>query len=217
MPGPEDHKRRTTSAPTDGPFLRPALSQVLTGLAEDWSEPRLSVAQLMAALGDRGLIGLLLFLAIANAIPNLPGASSVLGLPMIYLSWQMMRGGVPWLPWFLVARSLELGQFRAVITRTMPHLSRAERLLRPRLPALSRPAALKALGAICLVLSIVLVMPIPFGNLLPAAAIAMIALGALERDGIWIIGGVLFGIASIIVLGGTIVILSRALLTLIGL
>ncbi|TGN55709.1 exopolysaccharide biosynthesis protein [Paracoccus liaowanqingii] len=200
----------------DAPTRRPTLSEVLSALAATWDQPRISVAQLMTALGDRGLIGLLLILAFANVIPNPPGTSAVLGLPMLYLSWQLMRGGMPWLPRFLAARSFDIGHFRTVVSRAMPYLNRVERLLRPRLPAFSGPSAKKLLGGICLILSIVLVLPIPFGNLLPAAAIAIIALGALERDGIWIAGGVLFGIVSTVFMAGAIVVVTRALLRLIG-
>lgn len=196
---------------------RPTLSDVLTALAADWDQPRISVGQLILALGDRGLIGLLLILAFANVIPNPPGTSAVLGLPMLYLSWQMMRGGMPWLPQFLAARSFDIDHFRTVVARAMPYLNRVERLLRPRIPTLRTPAAFRLLGAVCLLLSIVLVLPIPFGNLLPAAAIAIIALGALERDGVWITGGVLFGIASTVFLASAIVIITRAMLGLLGL
>ena len=196
---------------------RPTLSDVLTALAADWDQPRISVGQLILALGDRGLIGLLLILAFANVIPNPPGTSAVLGLPMLYLSWQMMRGGMPWLPQFLAARSFDIDHFRTVVARAMPYLNRVERLLRPRITTLSTPAAFRLLGAVCLLLSIVLVLPIPFGNLLPAAAIAIIALGALERDGVWITGGVLFGIASTVFLASAIVIITRAMLGLLGL
>ncbi|MBM3603300.1 MAG: exopolysaccharide biosynthesis protein [Alphaproteobacteria bacterium] len=196
---------------------RPRLSDVLSELAETWSQPRISVGQLIQALEDRGLIGLLLILAVANVIPNPPGTSAVLGLPMLYLSWQMMRGGMPWLPQFLAARSFDIDHFRTVVARTTPRLNRVERLLRPRLPSLSSPAAFRILGAVCLLLSVVLAMPIPFGNLLPAAAIAIIALGALERDGLWIAGGVLFGIAVSVFLASAIVIVTRAILSFVGL
>ena len=196
---------------------RPRLSDVLSDLAETWDQPRISVGQLILALGDRGLIGLLLLLAVVNVIPNPPGTSAVLGLPMLYLSWQMMRGGMPWLPQFLAARSFDIDHFRTVVARTTPRLNRVERLLRPRLPSLSSPAAFRILGAVCLLLSVVLAMPIPFGNLLPAAAIAIIALGALERDGLWIAGGVLFGVAVTVFLASAIVIVTRAILGFVGL
>lgn len=199
----------------DGP--RPTLSGALTRLAEEWTEPQISVAQILAALGDRGLIGLLLILAMVNVIPNLPGTSAVLGLPMLYLSWQMMQGQMPWLPQFLAGRSFDIGRFRVLVSRATPYLNRIERLLRPRLPFFSSPVAMKVLGGLCLVLSAVLILPIPLGNLLSAAAIAIIALGLLERDGIWLLGGVPFAIATIIFLASTTAILVAALLRLLDL
>ena len=51
-------------------------------------------------------------------------------------------------------------------------------------------------------LSLVLVLPIPFGNLLPSAAICIIALGVLERDGLWVMGGVAAGAVAVAVVGG---------------
>lgn len=196
---------------------RPTFSEVLTRLASDWDQPRISVAELISALGDRGLVGLLLILALGNVIPNPPGTSAVLGLPMLYLSWQMMRGAMPWLPQFLAARSFDIEHFRAIVSRAMPYLNRVERLLRPRLPAFSRPPAMRILESVCLLLSVVLVLPIPLGNLLPGLAVAIITLGALERDGLWIAGGVIFGIAATVFLASAVIVMAQALLNLLGL
>lgn len=205
------------SDPSAPALRRPTFSEVLTRLASDWDQPRISVAQLITALGDRGLIGLLLILSLGNVIPNPPGTSAVLGLPMFYLSWQMMRGAMPWLPRVLAARSFDTEHFRVIVSRSMPYLNRVERLLRPRLPALSEPRAMKILGAVCLLLTVVLLLPIPLGNLLPGLAIAIITLGALERDGLWIAGGVTFGIASTAFLASAVIVVAQALLNLLGL
>lgn len=42
-------------------------------------------------------------------------------------------------------------------------------------------------GLVCLLLSVVLVLPIPLGNVLPALAISLLALGVLTRDGLWVL------------------------------
>ena len=44
-------------------------------------------------------------------------------------------------------------------------------------------------GTVCLLLALVLVLPIPLGNMLPALAICLLALGILERDGLWVLAG----------------------------
>ncbi len=197
---------------------RPRLSDVLSDLAETWSQPRISVGQLIQALGDRGLIGLLLILAVANVIPNPPGTSAVLGASdaVSVLADDARRHAMAAaVPGSTVVRHRPIPHRGRA--RTTPRLNRVERLLRPRLPSLSSPAAFRILGAVCLLLSVVLAMPIPFGNLLPAAAIAIIALGALERDGLWIAGGVLFGVAVTVFLASAIVIVTRAILGFVGL
>lgn len=58
------------------------------------------------------------------------------------------------------------------------------------------------LGALCLILSLVLMLPIPFGNLMPALAICIIALGILERDGYWILAGLVISVAALVWVGG---------------
>ena len=74
--------------------------------------------------------------------------------------------------------------------------ARAERLLRPRLLWLTCALGERLIGAVCLFLAVVLVLPIPFGNMLPAAAISLLALGVLERDGLWVIAGLITAAAG---------------------
>jgi hypothetical protein len=45
-------------------------------------------------------------------------------------------------------------------------------------------------------------LPIPLGNLLPALAICVVALGILERDGYWILAGLAVSAAAFVWVGG---------------
>jgi hypothetical protein len=47
----------------------------------------------------------------------------------------------------------------------------------------------RVIGAVCLLLSVIVLLPIPFGNTVPALAVCIFALGVLERDGVWILTG----------------------------
>jgi hypothetical protein len=51
---------------------------------------------------------------------------------------------------------------------------------------------------------VVLVLPIPLGNMLPALAISLIALAVLERDGLWALAGLGVAVASAVVVGGVV-------------
>ena len=71
------------------------------------------------------------------------------------------------------------------------------RLLTPRLAALTSPAAERWIGGAIVVLAVVLSLPIVFGNQPPALAIALIALGLIEKDGAFVIAGLVAGIAAV--------------------
>jgi hypothetical protein len=65
----------------------------------------------------------------------------------------------------------------------VPWIRRAEKLSRPRWPLLAAGFAERVIGLVCVVLSVVLILPVPFGNMGPAIAVCILAFALLERDG----------------------------------
>lgn len=178
------------------------LSEILSEIAADTSEERITLARLMEAMEARAYGALILIFAFPNILPSPPGLAGLLGLPLLFLSARMMLGQTPWLPQFIASRSVPRASFAAVIDRATPWLERAERLLRQRLALLTTGPAQQVLGLFCLILTIILVIPIPLGNLAPSFAMCLIALGVLERDGLWVILGVVAGVAAAVFVGG---------------
>lgn len=177
------------------------LSEILQNVAQDSTAERITVGDLLIALEGRAIGALLLVFAFPNILPTPPGLAGILGLPLIYLSSQLMLGRLPWLPPFISKRSITRDTFVSLITRAVPWLARAERMLRQRLWLLTSPPAQRLLGAVCLALSLVLVLPIPFGNMLPSIAISILALGLLERDGLWITAGLVASVVATTIVG----------------
>lgn len=180
------------------------LSVVLFRLANDSSRERISIGDLLAALGDRAIGALMFFFAAPNILPVPPGVSTLLGAPLLFLSAQLMLGMRPWLPSVVTRRSLSREDLATLVRRIVPWLARAEKLLKPRLPVLVRPPVEHFVGLVCLVLAAVLMLPIPLGNTLPALSISLLALGVLERDGAWIAGGLLASVVSGAVVSGVV-------------
>ena len=178
------------------------LSGVLRILANDASRERISIRDLVEALGDRALAALMFVFALPNVIPTPPGTSSVLGAPLIFLTAQLALGRSPWLPDFICDRSISFHDFRALVRRIAPWLERAERLLRPRAIRLATPPMEYVVGLICFVLSVILALPIPFGNIPPALAICLMALGILEQDGWWIVAGLITAAIGVAIVSG---------------
>ena len=193
-----------------------ALSTVLRSLAHDASRERVTVADLLAALGDRALGALLFVFAFPNVLPTPPGTSTILGAPLVFLAAQLAFGRAPWLPSVVARRSMPRADFALLVRRIAPWLERAERLLRPRLTGLALPPMEYAVGGLCLLLAIVLVLPIPLGNMLPALAISLLALGVLERDGVWVLAGLAAAAAGLVLVSGVVFALVKTALFLLA-
>ena len=181
-----------------------ALSVILLKLSTDILRERISVGDLLRAMGDRATGALLFIFAFPNVLPTPPGTSTMLGAPLIFLAGQLMLGRAPWLPAFVAKRSMSREDFSTLVKRIVPWLARAENLLRPRLKGLARPPMEHFIGLLSLILAVALVLPIPLGNVLPALAISLLALGVLERDGVWVLAGLAVAVAAMTVVSGVV-------------
>jgi hypothetical protein len=177
---------------------RQRVSEVLVELAGDGTG-FLRLGQVVAALGDRGY-GLLIFiLSLPNVLPiYIPGLSAVFGVPLALIALQMMLGlPRPWLPQALLRRPLRRQEFAGMTRRILPWLARLERALKPRLPILTSPWAERAIGLFALMLAIMLALPIPFTGIPLGAALALMGIGLLERDGFVLMAGLAAGVLAV--------------------
>jgi hypothetical protein len=193
----------TTHVPGSASGSAP-LSVVLFRLANDDSRERISVGDLLTALGDRAIGALMFFFAAPNILPVPPGVSTLLGAPLLFLSAQLMLGMRPWLPGVITRRSISRDDLATLVRRIVPWLAKAEKLLKPRALVLVRPPVEYLVGLVCLVLAAILMLPVPLGNTLPALAISLLALGVLERDGVWIAIGLLASVVAGVVVSGVV-------------
>lgn len=198
------------TGPRADPAGRLPLSAVLHALAQDDSRERIAVGDLLVALGDRALAALLLVFAVPNVLPVPPGTSAVLGAPLVVLAAQLAFGREPWLPAVIARRTMTRSDFAALVGRIGPWLARAERMLKPRAERLALPPMEYLVGVVCLLLAVVLVLPVPLGNMLPALSISLLALGILERDGVWILAGLGTAVVSAIVVSGVVFAMAMA-------
>ncbi len=189
------------------------LSEVFTRLASEADGP-ITVEAIRDALGDRSFAALLVFFASFNLLPLPPGASVILGVPLIIVSAQMALGRkTAWLPSYLMRKSVSAEHFRGVASKIVPRLVQLERLIKPRYWPFWRRRGDRAIGVIALILSIAVFLPIPLGNWLPAFATALIGLALSERDGILFAVACVVGITSLAIIAA-VVASAGALLTL---
>ena len=161
-------------------------SALLHRIAMNMPSDRVTLGALVEALGDRGFAIVLLVLAVPNSlpIPSPPGFSTVFGVPLAFFSTQMMLGRAsPWLPQRMLRRTISRRDFRLMVAKILPWLERLERYCRPRGRALTGRTAERFLGAVYLLLSVLLALPIPGGNFPPGLSMTIMSLGLLEKDG----------------------------------
>jgi hypothetical protein len=194
--------RSAPDDPSPPPAPGPAhVSDILGDFIDTFPGERIALRDLIAAMGPRAFGMLFLVLALPNAVP-IPGISTVFGLPLILLGAQLLFGlPRPWLPARLARLDLERATMRSMLDRTKPYLAKIERLSRPRALLFTGAVAERAVGFMVCTLGIILIFPIWGGNLPPAVAIAVMSIGLMDRDGLFVVGGLAFGFVSMAIVG----------------
>lgn len=148
-----------------------------------------SLADILGALGDRAYGGLLLGLALPALILP-PGVVAVLAVPMAILAFQLLLGRQdPVFPGSVAAMQLTQHQWRVIASRTKSSMLWAEQRLRPRISALLGRTHQHWIGAATVLLSLILIIPIPIVHTVAALAAACFGAGLLERDGVAVLLG----------------------------
>lgn len=186
-----------------------SVSELLDLIGKESTRETVSVADILETFGNRAFGAMMFVFAAPLVLPMPPGVSAILGAPLIFITFQWMLGRrTLWLPKVLLERTISLSDFRNISHKLTPYLERIERRLRPRLTFMYNPVGDRIAGALCFILSLIVFLPIPFGNMLPSFAIAAFAMGGAERDGVAAIIGWMAAILSFCVLA----ILSKAII-----
>lgn len=192
-----DHRSLPTIAPTTADLLA-SFPRIFTG-------DKIRLRELMSTLGDRGLASALLLLTLPQLVPLPLGFSNILALPIVLVAVQMAVGRhVLWLPAWVMDRPIGRSWLLHACNRAVPLLRRIEVLIRPRMRGLWAPPGDRIVGLSCVLIAAVSITPLPLTGWLPAAALVIIALGMLERDGLVVIVGLSVGVIALLVFAGVV-------------
>lgn len=153
----------------------------------------LTVGQIVDRLDERAFGLLILIFAVPCLVPGLPGAQ-LIAIPIFLLGLQILVGRQePWLPgWFLRAR-VKKSWLEGIAGFCEKRLKWTETVARPRLTFMASGIAERLLGLVIALAAVTIMLPIT--NTIPSAAITAIALGLLQRDGLFTLGGALLALA----------------------
>lgn len=168
--------------------------ETLLDLLEQAGEPDqpVSIGCMLQATGQRSFGALLLVpgLLVFSPLSGIPGLPSIFAVMITLIAVQLLIGRRHiWLPEWLLKRTAS----RSKYDRAMAFLKRPagfiDRLLRTRLTFLTEGVAVRFNAVLCLLIAAT--MPplelIPFGNTTAGAALSILGLGMMARDGVLVL------------------------------
>jgi hypothetical protein len=178
-------------------------SAILHSISDQCTDGKISIRDFTAMMGDRAFALIILVFSLPNSlpIPGIPGFSTITGLPILFISLQMLLGrDVIWLPKWVANKQFNMQTIKKVLNKAIPYVIKLEKYLKPRWSLVLSPIGECLVGFCIAMLTLLLVLPIPGGNFLPGLSITILALSFLEKDGLWTACGVLISIISFYVM-----------------
>lgn len=173
-------------------------------LARDGTRARVPIGEILAAAGDGGIAAAILLFALPNALPTLPGMSTVLGAPLLLFTAELFLGRAAWVPGWLARMSISRDHLGAAVELVQSVFGWSRGATHPRLHAFAGPVAMRLAGGMGCLLAILLVLPLPLVNIPIGVALSLLSFGGLRGDGLAVLLGFVAGTASLALAAGVV-------------
>lgn len=171
--------------------MTPPIVQRLRDAADALRDERVSMQDMAHAHGPEAHGTLLLLMAMPCLLP-VPGVGTVLGMGMAALAVAMWQGQcASCLPQRVAQLELPRHWAQRVLVGLASAYAVAGRHAKARLSHLASAGRRSGIAIAVGLMAVIVVMPIPFGNVLPAVALSFIGLGLVFRDGLAVLLGLL--------------------------
>lgn len=183
----------------DGDAMEESTSAVLRRFRRHLPDGRVSLGDLLAALGDRSLGTVLLALSLPTVSPVPLGISVLFNLPLLLFACRLALGGETGsVPGWLLRGSVASPTAGRLLDVAQGKVAGIERLLQPRLPQLAHIDGWPGFVWWVLLLAVVAFVPVPLMGWLPGFSLVILSLGLIERDGVAVAVSLAVGIAALV-------------------
>lgn len=193
-----DDRNQKSNTPLPSDKAKLDITDHLIASVQDLPEGPVTFEQIVNLLGRRSFGLAILIFSIAMLLPMPPGIPAVAGFVIVVFAVQLIidRNHL-WLPLWIGRKTIDREVLISAYTFVKRYLGWMFRLARPRLPNFTGPLARRISGVLFATLGLLMILPIPFiGNIFPAFACTVLALGLTDRDGvIYMIGIIVSGLA----------------------
>jgi len=176
------------------------LSEEIQRLVVTFSERPVRLREIVEVTQGRGYTLLLILLALPFCTPlPLPGISTPFGAVIALIGLRLSFRLKPWLPQKLLDTQLPAKFFPRFLAATQRLVRGLEFFLRPRWTFLVDTGVLHHVyGGMILVCGLLLLLPlpVPLSNGLPALTVVLLSAALLERDGYFVLAGSLLFVVS---------------------
>jgi hypothetical protein len=164
------------------------LAHLLRRLADDGADNGLTLFEIRDRLDERAYGLLVLILSIPCLVPGLYGVPQVVGVAILILAFQLLIGREePWLPRWLLYLRAKAAWLEAMADFAERRLGWIGRFSRPRMRNLSVGWG-ERFAAVFMILATATIV-LPMTNTIPSVALALLAVGLIQRDGLFVLGG----------------------------
>ncbi|MGL9731738.1 MAG: exopolysaccharide biosynthesis protein [Wolbachia sp.] len=162
---------------------------------------KVTLFDIKIALHERGfgILIIIFSLPLSVPMPVPPGYTTILSIPLILFSLQLLLGfDSPWMPHWLERKSFQRSTLALVVKKTSPVLRKIEKFMKPRMSFIFCGPGEKILAFIMLLCALSIAIPLPLTNFIPAIGTTLISLGIMSKDGLLSILGVLMSLCGLL-------------------
>lgn len=186
-----------SAAPAPAVPVQRSLTEDLQAALEHANGQAITVQALMDVLNERGYAMVLLVVTFPFLLPvPTMGLSAPAGLAVVLYGLAVTLNVRPWLPGFLARRQISYPVLERVVRVASTTGRRIERMLKPRLRFMLWPGVNALIGISLMISGFLLALPAP--NTIPAAAVLLLLLGLIERDGVFVLIGQFLTLALVV-------------------
>ncbi len=182
-------------------------SESLKKIGKKRKSGKTKILEIMKDFHENGILLAMIFFALPIAIPlpYPPGFTTIMGLPLMILSFQLLVGSKK-IRLLKKINNYEINNstLKTISNKIVPIIEVIEKYVKPRFSFAKSVYCEQFVGFVCFIAAIAVALPIPLTNAIPALGITVMAVGLLNRDGIIIIIGFFTAIIGLVVAISTI-------------
>jgi hypothetical protein len=176
-------------------------SKIISGVIEQIPEDGVNFREFLDLIGEQGgLISCLILVAPFLLPVSIPGSSLPFGLAIILINIAILTKSHPLIPKMVMEYKISQNAMVSLLNGMNRILKGLEKFVKPRLNIITKPYMdqINNVFMIFCAFLLMLPLPVPLTDFLPAYSILFLTLGSVENDGYMVIAGYLMALITAI-------------------